>query len=114
MNPLVFTYGALIAAIVSEVIGTTFLQKSQQFTKLGPSLLTAISYGAAFYALSHTLTVLPVGIAYAIWSSLGIVLISTVGFFVFKQSLDVPAMLGIGCIVVGVVIINVFSKSVAH
>lgn len=114
MNPLVFTYGALVAAIICEVIGTTFLQQSQQFTRLVPSLLTALFYGGAFYALSHTLTVLPVGIAYAIWSGLGIVLIAMVGFFVFKQSLDAPALIGIGCIIAGVVIINAFSNSVSH
>ncbi|MNL31334.1 Multidrug transporter EmrE [compost metagenome] len=74
----------------------------------------ALCYGAAFYLLSITLRVLPVGIAYAIWSGLGIVLISAVGLIVFRQSLDMAAMIGLGFIIAGVVIVNVFSKTVAH
>lgn len=108
------TYAALGTAIVLEVIGTTFLQKSQQFTKLGPTLVMAACYLAAFYFLSLALRTIPVGIAYAIWSGLGIVLISAVGYFLFKQALDTPALLGIGLIIAGVVIINLFSKTAAH
>jgi small multidrug resistance pump len=113
MKPLM-PYGALITAIVLEVIGTTFLQKSEQFTKLVPTLVMAGCYLGAFYFLSLSLKAIPVGLAYAIWSGLGIVLIATVGYFVFHQSLDLAAMVGVSLIVAGVVIINVFSKSIAH
>ncbi|WP_313198333.1 SMR family transporter [Rhizobium sp.] len=114
MNPALITYGSLLSAIALEVIGTTLLQQSQQFTRILPTLGMALCYGAAFYLLSITLRVLPVGVAYAIWSGLGIVLISAVGLIVFRQSLDMAAMIGLGFIIAGVVIVNVFSKTVAH
>ena len=114
MNPALLTYGSLAAAIVLEVIGTTFLQQSQQFTRALPTVLMALCYGAAFYLLSIALRTLPVGIAYAIWSGLGIVLISLVGYFVFGQKLDLAAILGLGLIIGGVVVLNVFSKSTFH
>lgn len=114
MNPALIPYGALVAAILFEVVGTSFLQASQQFTRPVPSVMTALCYAAAFYFLSISLKVIPVGIAYAIWSGLGIVLISTVGLVVFKQALDTPAVLGLGLIVAGVVVVNVFSTSVSH
>ena len=114
MNPLLTTYGALIVAIVFEVAGTSALQASQQFTRPLPTALMAACYMVAFYFLSISLKVIPVGIAYAIWSGLGIVLISTVGLVVFKQTLDTPALIGLGLIVAGVIVVNVFSKSVGH
>ncbi|HEY9549599.1 MAG TPA: multidrug efflux SMR transporter [Kiloniellaceae bacterium] len=114
MNPLVVTYGALFAAIVFEVVGTSFLQQSNQWTRLVPTLCMGASYAVAFYLLSITLTSMPVGIAYAIWSGLGIVLISLIGVFVFKQSLDLAAILGLGLIIAGVIVVNVFSSSVRH
>ncbi|CUW84902.1 Quaternary ammonium compound-resistance protein qacE [Agrobacterium fabacearum S56] len=114
MNAAVLTYGALVAAIVCEVIATSFLQQSQQFTKLLPTVLMALFYGAAFYLLSFTLRALPVGVAYANWSGLGIVLISGIGYFVFRQTLDIAAVVGLGFIVTGVVIVNVFSKTIGH
>jgi small multidrug resistance pump len=114
MNPALMTYGALLVAIAFEVIGTTLLQQSQQFTKLLPTLGMALCYGAAFYFLSITLRVLPVGIAYAIWSGLGIVLISLVGMVLFRQTLDLAAIIGLGLIIAGVIVVNVFSKTVAH
>jgi small multidrug resistance pump len=114
MNPVLLTYISLAAAIALEVAGTTFLQQSQQFTRPLPTLLMALCYGAAFYLLSLALRTMPVGIAYAIWSGLGIVLISAVGFFVLEQRLDLPAILGIGLIIAGVVVVNVFSSSVSH
>jgi len=114
VNPALITYGSLLSAIALEVVGTTLLQQSQQFTRLLPTLGMALCYGAAFYLLSITLRVLPVGIAYAIWSGLGIVLISVVGLIVFRQSLDIAAMVGLGFIIAGVVIVNVFSNTVAH
>ncbi|MCH4550448.1 SMR family transporter [Rhizobium changzhiense] len=107
-------YGLLFAAIVFEVIGTTALQLSQQFTRIGPTTLVVACYAAAFYCLSLTLKSIPVGIAYAIWSALGIVLISSVGLVFFKQRLDLPAVLGLGLIISGVLVVNLFSKSVSH
>lgn len=114
MNPLLSAYVTLGAAIVLEVIGTTFLQKSEQFTRLVPTLVTAACYLGAFYFLSLVLRTIPVGLAYAIWSGLGIVLISLVGYLVFRQSLDLAAIIGLGFIIAGVVIVNVFSKSISH
>lgn len=113
MNPLI-TYGALIVAIVFEVVGTSLLKETQQMTRLVPTLLTALSYAAAFYFLSISLKSMPVGVAYAIWSGLGIVLISLVGALVFKQALDTPALVGLGLILTGVVVVNVFSETVPH
>jgi small multidrug resistance pump len=107
-------YGLLFAAIVLEVIGTTALQLSQQFTRIGPTVLVVACYAAAFYCLSLTLKSIPVGIAYAIWSALGIVLISSVGLVFFKQRLDLPAIVGLGLIISGVMVVNLFSKSVSH
>ncbi|MBB4290934.1 small multidrug resistance pump [Rhizobium leguminosarum] len=107
-------YGLLFAAIVLEVIGTTALQLSQQFTRIGPTVLVVACYAAAFYCLSLTLKSIPVGIAYAIWSALGIVLISSVGLVFFKQRLDLPAVVGLGLIITGVMVVNLFSKSVSH
>lgn len=114
MNPTLQIYGALTIAVVLEVIATSFLKQSAQFTNLVPSVLTLVFYGAAFYFLSFSLASIPVGIAYAIWSGLGIVLISILGLVVFKQSLDVPAIIGLGLIIAGVAVINLFSKSVPH
>ena len=104
----------LILAVVSEVVGTSALKASDGFTKIAPSLLVVASFGAAFYFLAIVLKSIPVGVAYAIWSGLGIVFISLIGFFVFKQKLDFPALLGIALILAGVVIMNVFSKNVVH
>ncbi|KAF1022288.1 MAG: Multidrug transporter EmrE [Paracidovorax wautersii] len=114
MQPAAQAYGSLFLAIVLEVIGTSALQQSQQFTRFVPTAIMAVCYAGAFYLLSHTLKTMPVGIAYAIWSALGIVLISLVGYFVFGQKLDVPAIVGLGLIIAGVVVVNVFSKSVSH
>ncbi|WP_136682338.1 SMR family transporter [Falsirhodobacter xinxiangensis] len=112
--PMFTTYLALAAAIALEVVGTTFLQKSEQFTKLVPTLLMAVFYLGAFWLLSFALRTMPVGVAYAIWSGMGIVLISLIGVFVFGQRLDAPAILGLGLIVLGVLVVNLFSKSVGH
>jgi small multidrug resistance pump len=114
MNPVFITYGSLFIAIALEVVGTTLLQQSQQFTRLLPTLGMALCYGAAFYFLSITLKVMPVGVAYAIWSGLGVVLISIVGLVVFRQTLDLAAVIGLGMIIGGVVIVNLFSKAVSH
>lgn len=101
-------------AIVCEVIGTTSLTASNGFTRLVPSAITLAAYGIAFYFLSLTLVTMSVGIAYAIWSGVGIVLISVIGLVWFRQSLDLAAIVGLGLIVAGVVVVNVFSKSVTH
>lgn len=111
---LLTLYWPLLVAIVMEVIATSALQASQQFTRPLPTALMIIGYLAAFYFLSITLRHIPVGIAYAIWSGLGIVLISLVGLVLFKQRLDLPAVIGLCFIVTGVIIINIFSKTVSH
>jgi len=114
MKPIIAAYGALGAAIVLEVIGTTMLQKSEQFTRLFPTLAMAVCYLSAFYFLSIVLRTMPVGLAYAIWSGLGIVLISIIGYVMFGQKLDLAAVIGLGFIIAGVVIVNLFSKSISH
>jgi small multidrug resistance pump len=114
VNPALITYGSLVVAIALEVVGTTLLQQSQQFTRLLPTLGMALCYGAAFYFLSITLRVLPVGVAYAIWSGLGVVLISLVGLVVFRQTLDLAAIIGLGLIIAGVAVVNLFSNAVSH
>ncbi|AGI69060.1 putative multidrug resistance protein [Octadecabacter antarcticus 307] len=104
----------LIVAVIFETIGTTALQASQQFTKLGPSVIVVIAYSIAFYLLALTLKSMPVGIMYAIWSGSGIVLIALIGWVVFRQTLDWPAILGMTLILVGIIIIQLFSKSATH
>ncbi len=104
----------LLLAVVFETIGTTALQASQQFTKPVPSLIVLVAYGLAFYLLSITLKTMPVGIMYAIWSGLGILLIAIIGWVVFRQSLDFPAILGISFILAGILIIQLFSKTAVH
>ena len=104
----------LFLAIGFENGVTSFLKQSEQFTKLVPSVLTVLGYAAAFYCLSVVLKSIPVGIAYAIWSGVGIILIALIGFFVFKQHLDLAAIIGLVLIIAGVVVINVFSNSVSH
>ena len=108
------TYLYLAIAIVAEVAATSALKASDEFTKLVPSLIVVVGYGVAFYFMTLVLRVLPIGITYAVWSGLGIVLVTVVGFFLYKQSPDLPAMIGMGLIVSGVVIINVFSKTISH
>lgn len=111
MNP---GYLYLTIAIVAEVIATSALKASEGFTRTGPSLIVAAGYGIAFYFLSLVLKTVPVGVAYAIWSGVGIVLIALVGWLVLKQPLDLPAVLGMGLIVSGVAVIQLFSKTAAH
>jgi small multidrug resistance pump len=102
------------AAILFETIGTTALQASQQFSRLGPTILVIVAYGVSFYLLAMVLRYIPVGIAYAIWSGLGICFIAAIGYVVFGQRLDAPAVLGIAMIIAGIVVINVFSDSATH
>jgi small multidrug resistance pump len=105
---------AIALAIIAEVIATSALKASNEFTRLIPSLVVVVGYGIAFYFMTISLRVLPVGIMYAIWSGLGIVLISIIGWVVYKQVLDMPAVIGMGLIISGVVVINLFSTSVNH
>ena len=105
---------ALAIAIFAEVIGTTALKASNEFTRLIPSILVVAGYGTAFYFMSISMRALPVGIMYAIWSGMGIVLISIFGWLVYKQTLDFPSLVGMGLIISGVVVINLFSTSVGH
>ena len=104
----------LLLAIVSEVVATSALKSSESFSRLWPSVLTVVGYGVAFYLLSLTLREMPVGIAYAIWSGVGIVLVSLAAVVLFGQKLDLPALIGMGLIVAGVIVIIVCSKSVVH
>ncbi|MEN3372110.1 SMR family transporter [Dechloromonas sp. ZS-1] len=108
------TWLLLLVAIICETVATSALKLSENFTRLLPSLVVVAGYAAAFYLLSLTLRVIPVGVAYAVWSGVGIVLITLAGWFVFDQKLDMPALLGMGLIVSGVVVMNVFSNSTAH
>ncbi|MBD8528895.1 MULTISPECIES: multidrug efflux SMR transporter [unclassified Massilia] len=108
------SYVWLALAICAEVAGSAFLAKSEQFSRLVPSGLVVFFYGLAFYGLSQALKNMPLGIAYAIWAGLGIVLTAAVGVVVFKQKLDLPAVAGIVLIVVGVVVMNGFSKTASH
>lgn len=100
-----------MSAILCEIIATTFLKSSDGFTKWLPSVVTVIMYVISFAFLSLTLRTIPTGIAYAIWSGVGIIGISIIAWFVHDQKLDFPAILGMAFIVAGVVIMNVFSKS---
>jgi small multidrug resistance pump len=104
----------LAIAIIAEVVGTSALRASEGFTKVVPSILVVAGYSVAFYFLSLTLKNIPVGIAYAIWSGVGTVLITIVGVVVFNQRLDVPAIVGLSLILIGVLVINLYSKSVVH
>jgi small multidrug resistance pump len=108
------TYLILGVAIVVEVIAMTFLKASDGFTRLWPSIATVVGYGISFYALSITMKTIPTGVAYAIWSGVGIVLVSLLSLLFYKQRLDTPAMVGMGLIIAGVVVINLFSKTQAH
>jgi small multidrug resistance pump len=108
------TYLYLAVAILCEVIATSFLKISEGFTKPVPSLITAAGYAISFYFLSLALREIPTGIAYAIWSGVGIVLITTIAWVFQGQKLDMPALGGLGLIVAGVIVINVFSKATVH
>jgi len=108
------TYFFLFMAIGFEVMATSAMQASQQFTKTVPTVLMIAGYAVSLYFLALTLRGMPVGIAYAIWSGLGIVLISLIGLFAFGQRLDFPAVSGIVLIVAGVLVIHLFSKSIEH
>jgi small multidrug resistance pump len=104
----------LALAIGSEVIATTALPASQGFSRLLPSCIVILGYGVAFYCLSLVLNDMPVGVVYAIWSGIGIVLVTLIGWLFYQQKIDLPALLGIGLIAAGVMVMNLFSTAVRH
>ena len=110
MNGLVY----LAIAIIGEVVATSFLRASNGFSALWPSVIVVAGYAVTFYFLSLALQSIPVGIAYAIWSGTGIVLIALIAYFAYGQGLDLPALIGMGLILAGVLVINLFSQSSAH
>ena len=101
-------------AVLSEVIATTALKLSEGFTKLTPSIVVVVGYGFSFYLLSLSLKVLPIGVAYALWSGIGIILTVIAGIVLWRESMDLARALGIALIMAGILIINLFSKSAAH
>ena len=105
-------YFYLALAVLGEVIGTSFLKATEDFTKLWPSLIVVLGYGAAFYFLTLSLKMIPVGIAYATWSGIGIVLVTVISVVLYKQVPDWPAIIGMAMIIGGVVIMQLFSKTV--
>lgn len=107
-------YIYLAIAIVAEVAATSALKAAEEFTRLIPSLIVVVGFGVAFYFMMLTLRTIPVGITYAVWSGLGIVLVAIIGAVLYKEIPDIPAVIGMGLIVAGVVIINLFSKTVSQ
>ncbi|GGD14349.1 multidrug transporter [Aureimonas glaciei] len=107
-------YLILAAAITAEVVATTALARSESFTRVGPSLVAILGYAVAFWLLSFPLRSMPTGVVYAVWSGLGIVLITLVAWLWSKQPLDLPAIVGLGLIMAGVIVVNVFSRTVGH
>lgn len=107
-------YFILMLAVLAETIGTTALQASQQFSRPLPSIIVVVAYGAAFYLLAIALRTFPVGVAYAMWSGMGIVFIAIIGFAVFGQRLDMAAIIGIVLIMSGIIVINLFSGTSKH
>lgn len=107
-------YGLLTLAIICEVMGSTALAKSDDFTKIIPTSITLVCFSIAFYLVSHVIKVISLGITYAIWSGIGIVLTAFIGVFFLRNPLDLPAIIGITFIVIGVVIMNAFSNIATH
>ena len=108
------SYLALGIAIVGEVIATTALKSSDSFTRLVPSIITVTGYGVALYFLTVTMETIPTGVAYAIWSGLGVVLITIASYFIHGQKIDVMGLVGMALIVAGVAVLNLLSKSAGH
>ena len=107
-------YLYLAIAIIAEVVATSALKASMEFTRLFPSLIVVAGYGISFYFMTLVLRTLPIGITYAVWSGFGIVLVAVAGALLYRQIPDIPAMIGMGLIISGVVVIHVFSKTVSH
>lgn len=114
MKTVDVSYFYLVIAIFAEVIGTTMLKASHEFTRLIPSLIVIVSYIIAFYALTLSFRTLPISVAYAIWCGLGIVLITIFGWIMYGEKLDTAALVGISMIAIGTIVINLFSKATAH
>lgn len=104
----------LLVAIAGEVVGTTALKASDGFTRAGPAALVVIGYAVAFYFLALVLRTIPLGVTYAIWAGVGVAAVTLIGWVVYGQRLDPPAVLGIGLIVAGVVVLNVWSSTTPH
>ena len=111
---MVLNYVYLIVAILFEVVATTALKQTDGFTRLTPSLVSIAGYALAFYFLSLPLRTMPVGVVYALWCGAGIIFITAIGWVWFRQALDLPALAGMGLIMAGVVVINLFSKTIVH
>jgi small multidrug resistance pump len=107
-------YIYLAIAVLAEVAGTSFLKATEGFTRPGPTAFVLVAYGLAFWMLSMSLKTMTVAVVYALWCGAGIVLIALIGWFLLKQPLDIPSLIGIGLILAGVVVINLFSNSVRH
>ncbi len=107
-------YVYLAISIIAEVVATSALKASDGFTKLWPSVIVVVGYGIAFHFLALTLKTIPIGVAYAIWAGAGVTIVAIVGWLLFGQKLDAPAIIGMGLIVSGVVIMQAFSKSAGH
>lgn len=111
---MLLNYFYLVVAILFEVIATTALKQTEGFTRLAPSLVSIAGYSLAFYFLSLPLRTMPVGVVYAIWCGAGIIFITAIGWVWFRQALDLPALAGMGLIMAGVVVINLWSKTIVH
>lgn len=111
---MVNVYVVLVLAVIFEALGTTSLQASQQFSRLVPTLGVALGFGMSLYLFTIVLKTLPLGITYAIWSGLGICLTAFLGWAIFRQGVDVPGLLGIGLIIAGIAVINLFSDTAMH
>jgi small multidrug resistance pump len=111
---MLLNYVYLVVAVVFEVIATTALKQTEGFTRLAPSLVSIGGYALAFYFLSLPLRTMPVGIVYALWCGAGIIFITAIGWVWFRQALDLPALAGMGLIMAGVIVINLWSKTLVH
>lgn len=107
-------YVYLMVAIVAEVVATSALKASHGFTKLAPSMIVVAGYGASFFMLSLTLRTLPIGVSYALWSGIGIILITITGWVLYNQKIDLAGAIGMALIVTGVIVLNFFSESASH
>lgn len=107
-------YVYLLFAIIAEVIATSALKASEEFTKILPSLIVVLGYGVTFYLLTFVLRTIPIGVTYAIWSGLGVILVTLVSMVIYKEIPDIASVIGMGLIILGVIVINVFSKTVSH
>lgn len=114
MGPVIIAYALLVLSILSEVTASSLLVKTESFTRFFPTLVVITLFSLAIYSLTHVIKVIPLGIAYAIWAGAGIILTALIGYFVLHQHLDLPAISGIFLIILGVIIINLFSKSAGH